>query len=367
MPPTLVVMARFSVRPRWLLLTAFAGLAVLLAGCADVRYLAQAAGGQLELLRRARPVAAVLADPQTPAETRRKLELVGRVRAFAVREQSAGGLGLPDHGSFQSYVELGRPAVVWNVFRAPELSINLYTSCFPVAGCVGYRGYFREADAQAYAGSRRAAGEDVTVGGVSAYSTLGYLRDPVLSSMLSASDASLIRTIIHELSHPSLYVAGDTIFNESYATALEEEGMRRWLAAYGTPELREQDRLAQERAAGFEALLLRTRAELERLYAQPLPPAELRAGKQRVLDSLQAQYATLKVSWGGYSGYDGWFARGVNNASLGAVAAYASLVPDFQRLLARVGGDIPAFIAGAKACAAQPPAERQKCLRGGEG
>lgn len=353
-------MARSFVHPRWLVLAAFAGLAALLAGCADVRYLAQAAGGQLDLVRRARPVAAVLADPQTPAETRRKLELVGRVRTFATQT-----LGLPDHGSFQTYVELGRPAVVWNVFRAPELGIDLYTSCFPIAGCVGYRGYFAEADARAYAASRRAAGEDVTVGGVSAYSTLGYLRDPVLSSMLSAPDASLIRTVIHELSHPSLYVAGDTIFNESYAVILEEEGMRRWLAASGTPELREQDRLAQERAAGFEELLLRTRAELERLYAQSLPPQQMRAGKQTVLDGLQAQYATLKASWGGYSGYDGWFARGVNNASLGAVAAYASLVPDFQRLLARMGGDIPAFIAGAKACAAKPQAERQACLRGG--
>ncbi|MFB9992966.1 aminopeptidase [Deinococcus oregonensis] len=353
-------MPRHLVRPRWLLLAALAGLTVLLAGCADVRYLAQAAGGQLDLLWRARPVSAVLADSQTPAETRRKLELVSRVRALAINE-----LGLPDHGSFQSYVELGRPAVVWNVFRAPELGINLYTSCFPVAGCVGYRGYFREADAQAYAALRRAAGEDVTVGGVSAYSTLGYLRDPVLSSMLSASDASLIRTIIHELSHPSLYVAGDTIFNESYAVAVEEEGMRRWLAAYGTPELREQDRLAQQRAAGFEALLLSTRAELERLYAQSLPPEELRAGKQAVLAGLQVHYTTLKASWGGYSGYDSWFARGVNNASLGAVAAYSSLVPDFQRLLTRVGGDLAAFRAGATACAARPQAERQACLRGG--
>ncbi|THF69042.1 aminopeptidase [Deinococcus sp. Arct2-2] len=352
-------MARSFVRPRWLMLAAFAGLAALLAGCADVRYLAQAAGGQLDLVRRARPVAAVLTDPQTPAETRRKLELVGRVRAFAINE-----LSLPDHGSFQTYVELGRSAVVWNVFRAPELGIDLYTSCFPIAGCVGYRGYFAEADARAYAASRRAAGEDVTVGGVSAYSTLGYLRDPVLSSMLSAPDASLIRTVIHELSHPSLYVAGDTIFNESYAVTIEEEGMRRWLVAYGTPELREQDRLAQQRAAGFEALLLHTRAELERLYSQPLSPQQMRAGKQTVLDGLQAQYAALKASWGGYSGYDGWFARGVNNASLGAVAAYASLVPDFQRLLARVGGDIPAFIAGAKACAAKPQGERQACLRG---
>ncbi|PNY81410.1 aminopeptidase [Deinococcus koreensis] len=349
-------------------------LAAALSACGDVRYLAQAAGGQLDLLRRARPLGAVLADPTTPPETRRKLELVREVRAFAVRPAAQGGLGLPDHGAFLKYVDVGRPFVVWNVFSAPEFSVTLDTSCFPVAGCVGYRGYFREQGALAYARTRRDAGQDVNVGGVSAYSTLGYLNDPVLSTMLSYPDPTLIRTVIHELSHPSLYVAGDTVFNESYATALEHEGMRRWLAAHGTPELREQDRLAQERSAGFEALLLGARRELEALYSQtqdsqtqarrPLPPETLRARKAEVLAGLNARYEGLKASWGGYAGYDGFFARGVNNATLGAVAAYATMVPDFQALLSRVGGDIPAFIAGARGCSKRPQSERAACLRG---
>lgn len=343
-----------------------AAAAVLaLSGCADVRYLSQAAGGQLDLLRRARPVEAALADPVTPPEVRRKLRLVSDVRAFAVAPEAAGGLGLPDHGAFLKFVDVGRPFVVWNVFSAPEFSVTLDTSCFPVAGCVGYRGYFSEAAAQAYAQERRAAGRDVSVGGVSAYSTLGYLRDPVLSTMLAYPDATLIRTVIHELAHPALYVPGDTLFNESYATAVEEEGMRRWLAAHGTPELRAQDRLAQERQAGFEALLLGTRARLEALYAESgMPEAGRRERKTAVLADLDARYAALKDSWGGYAGYDAYFARGVNNASLGAVAAYAAMVPDFQALLARVDGQLPAFTEAARVCSRRSQAERAACLRG---
>ncbi|CAM3565548.1 aminopeptidase [Deinococcus frigens] len=334
-------------------------LVAALSACSDVRYLAQAAGGQLDLLQRARPIADVLADSATDAEVRRKLELVGRVRAFAT-----GELGLPDHGSFLKYVDVGRPAVVWNVFSAPPDGIDLRTSCFPIAGCVTYRGYFHEAAARAYADTRRAAGDDVSVGGVSAYSTLGYLKDPVLATMLSSSDAGLIRTVIHELAHPALYVKDDTVFNESFATSVEEAGMRRWLKEYGTPELAAADRLAQERAAGFQKLLLQTRGELEALYAQQLPAAEVQTHKAAIIETLNDRYAALKASWGGYNGYDGWFARGANNASLGAVAAYATLVPDFLALLERNGGDIPTFIKAAAKCAGRPSGERQECLKG---
>ncbi|CAM3533837.1 Aminopeptidase [Deinococcus saxicola] len=342
-----------------LLLAGIAALVAALSACSDVRYLAQAAGGQLDLLGRARPIADVLADSAVGAEVRRKLELVGRVRAFAI-----GELGLPDHGSFLKYVDVGRPAVVWNVFSAPPDSIHLLTSCFPIAGCVTYRGYFHEADARAYADTRRAAGDDVSVGGVSAYSTLGYLKDPVLSTMLGSGDASLIRTVIHELAHPALYVKDDTVFNESFATSIEEAGMRRWLKEYGTPELAGADRLAQERAAGFEKLLLQARGELEALYAQKRPAAEVQTRKAQVIQTLNDRYAALKVSWDGYAGYDGWFARGANNASLGAVAAYATLAPDFLALLERNGGDIPKMIAAAAECTKRPGAARQSCLRG---
>ncbi|WP_158679914.1 aminopeptidase [Deinococcus sp. NW-56] len=334
-------------------------LMVALSGCGEVRYLTQAAAGQLDLLVRARPVANVLVDPATPSETRRKLALVGEVRAFAV-----GELGLPDRGAYHKYVDVGRPYVVWNVFRAQEFGLDLLTSCFPVAGCVGYRGYFREADARAYADTRRAAGEDVRVGGVTAYSTLGYLRDPVLSTMLAYPDPTLIRTVIHELAHPAVYMPGDTVYNESFATAVEEEGWRRWFSAHGTPELREADRIAQERSQAFEALLLEARAELQSLYAQPLTPDELRTRKAAVLTALQERYTALKASWGGYAGYDGWFATGVNNAALASVAAYATLVPEFEAALGRVRGDLPTFYALARRCGERPSGERVACLRG---
>ncbi|WP_158263768.1 aminopeptidase [Deinococcus arcticus] len=337
-----------------------------LSGCADLGYLVQAAGGQLDLLRRARPLDQARQDPALSPETRRKLNLAAQVRAFAVAPPAQGGLGLPDHGSFRDYVDVGRPYVVWNVFSAPEFSVALDTACFPVAGCVAYRGYFNEAQAQADAEGRRAAGRDVIVGGVSAYSTLGYLKDPLLSTMLLYPDATLIRTIIHELSHPSVYVPGDTVFNESYATAVEEEGMRRYLAAHGTPDLRAADGLAQERQAAFQALLLDSRQALEALYAQGgLSDDERRARKAEVLQAAQNRYAALRASWGGYAGYDTFFAQGLNNAALGAVAAYAALVPEFQALLARVGGDLGTFITAARACGARPQPERAACLRGG--
>ncbi|MBB5234982.1 aminopeptidase [Deinococcus budaensis] len=333
-------------------------LALALVGCGEVGYLTQAAAGQLDLLVRARPVAEVLADPATPPETRRQLALVQQVRAFAV-----GELGLPDRGAYRTYVDVGRPSVVWNVFRAPEFGLDLLTSCFPVAGCVGYRGYFREADARAYAQTRRAAGEDVRVGGVTAYSTLGYLRDPVLSTMLASPDPTLIRTVIHELAHPAVYVPGDTVYNESFATAVEEEGWRRWMSAHGTPELEAADRTIRARARAFEALLLAARAELQALYAQPLAPQERRTRKAAALAGLQDRYAALKASWGGYGGYDAWFAAGVNNAALASAAAYAALVPDFTAALGRVGADVPAFLALARACGERPPGERASCLR----
>lgn len=342
-------------RKRSLFFLALLGSAALTA-CGPVRYLWQAADGQLSLLRAAKPIPDVLANPGTPAEVRRKLELVQQVRHFAISE-----LGLPDHGSFRQYVDLGRPYVVWNVFSAPEFSTVLRTNCFPVVGCVTYQGFFHEADAQQEGQRRRAAGDDVLVGGITAYSTLGYLKDPLLSSMFSNSDAWLIRTIIHELSHPSLYVAGDTVFNESYATTLENEGMRRWVAKYGSPELAAQDAAEQERSRQWQQLQLTARQKLTALYAQAIPDRDKRTQKAALLDDLQTQATALRRQWFGPEARE---AARPNNASLGAVAAYADLVPDFEQLLFRVKGDLPAFIQAAKTCAQKPKEERAACLRG---
>lgn len=349
-----MVSAGGNVRKRTLILL-LAGVS-LLSSCGAVRYGWQAARGQLALLRNAQPISEVLKRPDTPAEVRRKLELVQRVRQFAV-----GELGLPDHGAFQSYIDLHRPYVVWNVFSAPEFSTTLKTQCFPITGCVSYQGFFSEKDAQQEGEHRRTAGDDVLVAGITAYSTLGYLKDPVLSSMFTNSDAWLVRTIIHELSHPSLYVPGDTVFNESFATAIENEGMRRWLNNYGSPALAEQDKLERQRAEQWRTLSLAAREQLNTLYRQAMPDSQKRQQKAAILDDLQARGTTLRREWFGPQASP---AARQSNASLGAVATYAELVPDFERLLARVNGDIPTFIQEAKKCAAQSRANRAACLRG---
>lgn len=335
------------------------GVGILLVGCGEVGYLWQAAQGQSALIFGAKPLEQVLSDPQVSSKVKKRLELVRQVRQFATQE-----LKLPDHGSYRKFVDVGRPYVVWNVFSAPELSIELNTSCFPIAGCVGYRGFFKEEDAKKYANAQRIKGNDVQVGGVSAYSTLGYLKDPILSTMLNYSDAVLVRTIIHEMAHGAFYVAGDTVFNESYAMAVEEEGMKRWLKYSGDVQLEREDQLEQQRSADFDRMLLSTRARLANLYEQDISNAQKRQQKQQIFEELQNAYQKTKIErWNGYNGYDAWFARSMNNAALGAVAAYAELVPDFQALLQLHQGDLSAFIAAAEACSKRPKHERLKCLR----
>lgn len=326
-----------------------------LSGCAEVGYLWQAGRGQAELLLAARPVQRVLADPATTPETRRKLGLALQARAFAVEE-----LGLPDTRSLRTYADLGRPYAVWNVSSAPELSTELRTSCFPVAGCVGYRGYFREEDAERYAAARREAGDDVSVGGVRAYSTLGYLPDPLTSALLGSADSELVRVIFHELAHASLYVPDDTPYSESYAVAVERAGMRRFLARFGPPELRAEDERLQAREAEFQALTLQARRDLTALYAQALPDPERRQRKAARLARLAADLTALNARSPG----EGAFRTNWNNASLGALAAYADLVPAFEARLQREGDDLRAFIRAAQACGKKEAAERTACLRG---
>ena len=334
-----------------------AGL-LALSGCAQVRYLTQAASGQAQLLLRARPLAEVIADPGTPAETRRQLELALDVRRYAVQ-----ALGLPDNRTFSSYVELGRPSLVWNVFTAPPLSGDLRTFCFPIAGCVPYRGYFSEAAAEQEAARLRAEGDDVSVGGVSAYSTLGRLPDPIPSSLLRGGDPGIISTIIHELAHQVVYVPNDSSFNESFAVAVETAGSRQYARDRGL--LAPETGLTQERFRAVNSLLLATRAQLKQVYASPLPDAQKLVRKAEVLAATRGEYAALKAGWNGYGGYDPWFAdtpNGLNNALLGSVAAYADHVPQFLALLERRGNDYPAFYRAVRGCAAQPPEKRLACL-----
>ncbi|MBL0719124.1 aminopeptidase [Piscinibacter sp. Jin2] len=335
-----------------------------LAGCETAGYYAQSIGGHLALLRAARPVPELLADPATPAELRERLQRSQRMRDFSVRE-----LALPDNASYRRYAELDRPAVVWNVAAAPPFSLELRRWCFPVAGCVGYRGYFDRAAAEAEAARlREAEGLETVVLPVPAYSTLGKLpgdwfADPLLSTLIRWPEPELARLIFHELAHQRLYLAGDTAFNESYATAVERLGGARWLAAEAGPEARAADAAFEARREAFRGLVARYRAQLDALYRTGGPAERLAADKDRIYAELRAAHVALRDgAWGGDRRYDAWFAR-ANNALLGLQAAYFGWVPAFEALFEREGRDFARFHAAVEALAGLPAAEREATLR----
>ena len=344
---------------------------VLLACCLVTSgcYVTQAARGQFEVMRRSQPIERVLADPATPATTRKGLELTVAAREFAETE-----LGLPASRSYRRYADLGRPYVVWNVVATPEFSVEPRRSCFPVAGCVSYRGYFSESAARSKALQLATRGDDVSIGGVPTYSTLGHLPDPVFNAMLGWRETRLVGTIFHELAHELLYVPGDSEFNEAFASVVEEEGVRRWLARTGsrTPEL-QQFELANRREAEFARLLRATRERLEGLYASGLDVAAMRIEKQREFGRLKFEYERLRASWGGDAAYDGWFRRSLNNAHLASVATYRDCMPGLRRVLSQAGS-LPAFYEQARELAQRPRAERHETVcestsdaRGGKG
>jgi predicted aminopeptidase len=340
------------------LLVGAAIAAAAIGGCSTFSYYGQAVVGHLDVVSRTQPIEARLADPATPPELRAQLARALEIREFATRE-----LGLPDNGSYRAYADLGRPYVVWNVFAAPEFSVEPRQSCFPVVGCVSYRGYYAQADAQAFASGLRAEGYDVFVYGVPAYSTLGWFDDPVLNTFVRYPDAELARLVFHELAHQLVYVKGDTMFNESFAVAVEEEGVRRWLARHGDEASRAAYATMRARRAEFVRLVLDYRARLEAFYREPLTDDAKRAGKARLLAQMEADYRALKAQrWGGWAGYDRWFEKGVNNAQLASVATYEELVPAFRALLAREGGDMGRFYAEVRRLAQLEPGAREAAL-----
>jgi len=347
-----------------IVVAAIAGAAVLVtAGCSNIAYYAQSVNGHLALVQSAKPVPDWLADPQTPAALRARLELSQRIRDFAVSE-----LKEPDNASYRRYGDLKRGAAVWNVVAAPELSLRLHTWCFPVVGCVGYRGYYEKADADAFAAELRAQGLEVSVYGVPAYSTLGklprfdWLADPLLNTFIDYPEGELARLIFHELAHQVAFAPGDTVFNESFATAVERIGGARWLTEHASAQAREDYERYDGRRQDFRVLTGRYRDELDALYTSNVGDAEKRAGKAALMRRLRADYAALKAErWGGFSGYDGWFAR-ANNASFGVLAAYNELVPAFEQLYEREGRDFGRFYAEVSRLAALPYAERRAAL-----
>jgi predicted aminopeptidase len=331
-----------------------------LCGCTSIGYYYQAVEGQMQIWNRSRPIPQVIEDKHTPPQLRERLSLVLRVRDFASSE-----LALPDNGSYRKYADLERPFVVWNVFATAEFSVAATQWCFPFAGCVGYRGYFSQAGAEQFGEDLRRKGLDVFVTGIPAYSTLGWFDDPVLNTVMRYPDAELARLIFHELAHQEVYVPGDTVFNESFAVAVEQEGIDRWLARDGDPAKRAAFDLYEQRKSAFIDLVMKFRDSLRTLYASAASDAEKRQKKAETFAAMKAEYLILKSSWGGFAGYDRFFAQELNNAHLVPVATYSELVPGFRRLLAENGGDFKRFYAAVREIGKLPKEQRQAKLKTG--
>jgi predicted aminopeptidase len=353
------------------ILALLAGLA--LAGCAHTEgalgYYWQSVQGHARLLQAARPLDEWIANESTPAPLRARLQLAQRARHFAVQE-----LGLPDNASYRSYADLGRSAAVWNVVAAPPYALELHRWCFPFTGCIGYRGYFQEADAQAEGARLAAQGLEVDVYGVPAYSTLGYLNwaggDPLLNTFIGWPEGEFVRLLFHELAHQVVYAQGDTLFNESFATAVERLGTERWLATQARPEVRQAFAASEERRQAFRALTRATRARLAEIYEQNKAPAHdsqaLNAMKSGAMQDFRARYAVLRERWlaqgARVEGYDRWVAQ-ANNASFAAQAAYDAWVPAFEALFAQQGQRWDAFYDAVRHLAALPQDERHARLQ----
>ena len=346
---------KFSRKAKHLIMAVAA--AAMLASCSSLNYYAQAAQGQFTLLSDARPIEEWLADHNTAPKLRLRLETARQIRTFAVHE-----LDLPDNQSYRNYASLARPFVLWNVVAAPELSLKPVQWCFPVAGCVSYRGYYSKEDAQAYAAELRAEGNDVQVGGVPAYSTLGWFNDPLISTFIYYPDAELARLLFHELAHQVVYVQDDSQFNESFASAVEEAGVERWLGGYGNQAMRDNYIKFSARKQQFLDLLLACRSSLEATYESKQSVAAKRAAKARQFQKLKDDYQVLKASWGGFAGYDRFFAEPLSNAHLAAIATYNDFIPAFRALLAREK-TFPRFYAAARALAELDKDERHRRLK----
>jgi predicted aminopeptidase len=334
-----------------------AGLVVGLSSCSNLGYYRQCAVGQIDILARRQAIDKVIADPRTDPELRRKLTAVLQMRDFASAE-----LHLPDNGSYRCYADLDRPCVVWNVVATDEFSLDPIRWCFPVAGCVPYRGYYKEAAAEKFAAGLRQDGKDVYVYGVPAYSTLGWFDDPVLNTFVHRPDYIVAGLLFHELAHQQVYIKGDADFNEAFATTVETEGVRRWLAAFGDATSRQAWQEREVRREDFLDLVAATRQRLADLYSGSGDRAGKRAAKEAILNRMRGDYAALKNQWNGYSGYDRWFDGALNNARFVSVTTYRRLVPAFQRLLQEQDGDLRRFYAAVRDLAEQPPDRRRERL-----
>ena len=329
-----------------------------LTGCSTLSFYWQALNGQAEILNQSRPIESIIQDRDTKPELKQRLKTLLAIRDYASQE-----LQLPDNKSYRNYADLKRPFVIWNVFATMEFSTELTQWCFPIAGCVNYRGYFSEARAEDFAKNLPAKMSDAFVAGVPAYSTLGYFNDPILNTFVNYPEVELARLLFHELAHQVVYVQDDSMFNESFATAVEEAGIDRWLKNEAGRGLSGDWRAAQQRRADFQALVLKYQARLKSLYATDLSDEAKRLAKQQTFRDLREEYQALKQSWGGFAGYDRWFGQELNNAHLASIAIYNELVPAFRKLLEQQQGNFVRFYDAAKRVAKMDKVARTDYLK----
>lgn len=344
--------------PSLLRLSLITGQFIWLSACANLPYYAQAVDGHFAVIHRSQPISTVIANPDIDPKLKHSLTKVVRLREFASRE-----LKLPDNLSYTSYADLERPFVVWNVFASPELSLKLKEWCFVQVGCVNYRGFFSQEKAERYAEELRQEGYDVHVGGIRAYSTLGWFSDPVLNTFIGYSEMDLARLIFHELAHQVVYVSGDTAFNESFATAVEQEGVRRWFESNGTTWEQAVLSARQEREAIFTGLIFKHRKRLQELFHSDVSDAEKRAGKARIFDELREEFLNLKTGKSEFGSYDRWFAQPLNNALLATVSIYTQLLPAFQGILKQHDQNMARFFDAVTKISKLPKHERNLVLQ----
>ncbi|WP_241673288.1 aminopeptidase [Lacisediminimonas profundi] len=350
---------------KWRAMTTVVSAAALfmLSGCAQVGYYMQAVEGQMSLLSEARPIDDWLADPGVEGKLKDRLAKVQEIRRFAAIE-----LGLPDNDSYKTYADLKRSYVLWNVVAAPALSLKPMNWCFPIAGCVNYRGYYKKSEAQAFADELRMQGYDVQVSGVPAYSTLGYFNDPVLSTFIKYSDAELARLVFHELAHQVAYAKDDSRFNESFAVAVEEVGVERWMERFGDEGMKKRFSDYTARKRDFLDLLTKYRQQLLVNYAGGGSDAEKKARKTEIFQALKDEYKQVKADrWAGYPGYDRWFADPLSNAHLATISTYHDLVPKFRAML-KQERDLPRFYEAVRRLSSlDKQARHQSLARFGDG
>lgn len=329
-----------------------------LTGCGSTGYYYQSAAGQLDLMSRARDIEDVLKDEQIPQSVRDRLEQVVEIRRFA-----SEALRLPDNESYRSYADLEREYAIWNVFAAPKLSTQAHRWCFPIVGCVVYRGYFKESDARQFAETlQEEQGLETFVAGVPAYSTLGWFDDPVTNTVLDYSETELAGLIFHELAHQVAYAKDDSVFNESFATTVEIEGVEHWLENQGKYGEIQDYRIRRQRDMEVVKTILAYRDRLEKIYESDHDAQWMLDRKAETIKTLKERYASMVREWQGYRGYKRWFSQDLNNAHFVAIAAYYDKVPAFEALFARYKGDWEAFYAAVVKLSRLPEARRNEVL-----